>query len=150
MIFNNESVFFFSTFLSVDLIGFNDYEKWLHNVFLADIENENDLLLELESATNSIEKTLRILNEYLYDKLSSLDFRLVGEMITLQVETVYASNHFTVEELSHKLYELWCLLPSKMSEQEPFHMMTYIDDPLSWGDKQQTIKLLEQFINYYK
>lgn len=33
---------------------------------------------------------------------------------------------------------------------EPFHTLSYDDNPLSWGDEEQTRKIYEDFFDFHK
>jgi len=145
-----EIIYFYNILLRVGLVEFSEYKEWLDNVFLEDTENQNELLIELEYATNSKDKTIQILDEFFYDKQSCLDYDLYGKMLTGYIKKIYMNNKCDVEDLSHKLYDMWKSLPYDIDTQEPFHMMSYIDDPISYGDRAQTIDLLERFIDFYE
>lgn len=47
------------------------------------------------------------------------------------------------------MYQLWQYLPSELSEKEPFDILCYADDLLSWGDEKQCRELYEKALFYY-
>lgn len=47
------------------------------------------------------------------------------------------------------MYSLWQNLPEQISYVEPFYILSYADDPLSWGDEKQARELYENAIGYY-
>lgn len=47
------------------------------------------------------------------------------------------------------MYRLWEELPQEVQMKEPFWALNYADDPLSWGDEEQTRELYEKMMNYY-
>jgi hypothetical protein len=42
------------------------------------------------------------------------------------------------------------MLPSVIQSVEPFWSLSYADDPLSWGDVNQTKELYEEMLNFYQ
>ena len=48
------------------------------------------------------------------------------------------------------MYSLWESLPGNIQNIEPFFTLSYADDPLSWGDEEQTRNIYEYMLNYYK
>lgn len=47
------------------------------------------------------------------------------------------------------LYLEWESLPGSIQNIEPFWALSYADDPLSWGDEEQTRKIYEHMLNNY-
>ena len=54
-----------------------------------------------------------------------------------------------LKQFAEKMYMLWESLPGNIQEEAPFFILSYADDPLSWGDEEQTRKLYEDMLAYY-
>jgi len=148
MLLSNEKLYFYYISLSTEFISFSEYKNHLNDLFLAD-DSQNETLLELESSTESTKKTINILNDYLFDKIALIDFQMVGEMLIEELRKQYDDNADSLKDLTHKLYGIWILLPSKISAEEPFIKLNSIDDSWSWGDKEQVVKNVNWLFNYY-
>lgn len=60
-------------------------------------------------------------------------------------------NQCEIEEFGKKMYELWKRLPSSIEYGEnPFFVLNYADDCLSYGDEKQCRELYESMLNYYE
>ncbi|MCI8403228.1 MAG: hypothetical protein HFI38_14250 [Lachnospiraceae bacterium] len=44
----------------------------------------------------------------------------------------------------------WESLPGNIQNIEPFWILSYADDPLSWGDEEQTRNIYKQMLHYYE
>ena len=47
------------------------------------------------------------------------------------------------------MYNLWEDLPGQIQDIELFWALCYADDPLSWGDEEQTRSIYENMMNFY-
>ena len=144
----DEEFYFNYISLKTLFISFDDYKKWLNEIFLRD-NSQNEIILKLEWHTGDLEKTIDELYIYLYDKLSSLDYHVVAKMIINELKVKYANNPESLKELTHKLYDIWNLLPSEIVDKEPFFTLNHIDDPWSWGDEEQVKKSINWLFSYY-
>lgn len=63
---------------------------------------------------------------------------------------VYYKQCFDIKKFSEAMYSLWENLPPILQDEEPFYTLSYADDPLSWGDEEQTRKIYESIFNYYQ
>lgn len=148
MALNNEKLYFYYICLSTEFISFSNYNNELNDLFLVD-DSQNEALLELESSTESEKKTINILNNYLLDKITQIDFQTVGKMLIAELKKQYDDNPDSLKELTHKLYRIWTLLPSRISSEEPFIKLNSIDDSWSWEDEEQVVKNVNWLFNYY-
>lgn len=55
-----------------------------------------------------------------------------------------------IHKIASGLYNLWFSLPSNFQDIEPFRVLSFPDDPLSWGDEKQTREIYEGLFEYYK
>jgi len=104
--------------LKVGLLGLDEYTERLNNLFLAD-DGKNEILLELEFCTGSLADTIATLKAYLFDKLEQLDYNEVGKLLIDRLKKLYYNESVDLEELTHKLYKVWMLLPSEISQNLP-------------------------------
>lgn len=128
----------------------SEYTERLDELFLND--PENDFLLELEGLTGDKRGTLArfCVNEENIDKF--------GKFLISKVENYYTNNVSgkpeALEPFTKLAYELWTVLskvlPFDFAYSDPFYIFSYADDPLSWGDREQTIELYQKALDYYK
>lgn len=126
------------------------YTEKLDELFLND--PENDFLLELEGLTGDQRGTLAKLyiNEKNADKF--------GKILTAKVEKYYTKNISgkpeALEPFTKLTYELWsalsAVLPFDLAYSDPFYIFSYADDPLSWGDREQTVELYQKAFDHYR
>lgn len=131
----------------VNLTNGEDYNTTLDNLFL---ENADDLLLELESCSSDCDATFDVLQRYWKYEIKAFSVDDFGKCLLEDLKTIYFSNTITVTEFGKRCYSLWQQLPSEIQMKEPFHMLSYADEPLSWGDERQTRKLYENLFDYYQ
>lgn len=61
----------------------------------------------------------------------------------------YYNKCMDMQEFGSKMYSLQQNLPEHISYVESFYILSYADDPLSWGDEKQARELYENAIGYY-
>ena len=125
-----------------------DYNTTLDKMFLEN--SNNDLLLKLESCSSDCNTTFDILQRYWKYECEDFSVDNFGKCLLEELKTVYFSNSFTITEYGKKCHSLWQQLPNEMHTKEPFHILSYADDPLSWNDEAQTRKLYEDMFDFYK
>lgn len=125
-----------------------DYNKTLDEMFLTN--SNNDMLLELESCSSNCKTTFDVLQRYWKYKCNDFSVDTFGKCLLEDLKTTYFSNIFSIENYVKMCYSLWQHLPSELNTIEPFHTLSYADDPLSWNDEKQTKKLYEELFEFYK
>lgn len=145
----NESLYFYYIALKTNFITFADYKVWLDKVFL-DSDTSNEFFLELQLCTHNLEKTINELYVYLYDKSNLIDYHIVMKMIIQELKVQYDDNSKCLYEITKKLYNIWCLLPIEVSSEKPFIVLNSIDDPWSWGGREDIIEIVHNLLNYYE
>ena len=126
-----------------------DYSKTLDEMFLADVNN--DLLLELESCSSyDYDTAFDILQRFWKYECKNFSVDVFGRCLTEDLKMVYQSEAFHIEDFGRKCYLILKQLPYELYIAEPFRILSYADDPLSWGDEEQTRKLYEEFFDFYK
>lgn len=131
----------------VDLINSSCYFERLNHYFLNN--PENTILLELEFLYSDI-------NGAIYKLLplnvtNQIDYHYFGKILFKEIENIYLSNSFTINDFGQKMYLIWNLyIPHPFHEQEPFWTLSYADDCLSYGNEKQTRELYEKAFQFYK
>ncbi|MFW7359605.1 hypothetical protein [Vagococcus fluvialis] len=129
-----------------DLIKLSCYLERLNNFFLN--EPENKILLELEFLYKDINEAIYILQNL--SITNQIDYHSFGKILFKEIEKVYLSNSFTINDFGQKIHLIWNLyIPNSLYEQEPFWTLSYADDCLSYGDEKQTRELYEEAFQYY-
>ena len=121
----NEKLYYIYITLKTGFIDIKDYEKWLDDYYAKDSKNE--VIGELEWAFSDISKIINILDIYLYDKISDINYNIIWEMIISDAQKWYKDNK-NLETLTKILYELWCILPKEISNEMPFIKLNSLDD----------------------
>lgn len=115
----------------------------LDKIFL---ESPNDgKLLELECMGNAEKAAASVRALFDYSKLDKVRF---GKAIMKELNE-YSRSCGITEQFGKKMYLLWKSLPGCIRDEEPFSVFTYADEPLSWGDEQQSRELYEKAFYYY-
>ena len=119
------------------------FNAQLDKIFL---ESPNDgKLLELECMGNAEKAAASVRALFDYSKLDKVRF---GKAIMKELNE-YSGSCGITEQFGKKMYLLWKSLPDCIQHEEPFSVFTYADEPLSWGDEQQSCELYEKAFYYY-
>ena len=78
-----------------------------------------------------------------------LDRDLFGKRLFAGLKCAYDIELLEISDFGIRCNKLWHMLPNAMIAVEPFHTLIYADDPLSWGDEEQTRKLYERAFVFY-
>ena len=117
-------------------IGFHTsdrYRSLLDEKFLQDSENE--IYLELEECSSSLLDSMGRFKRYWDYECSEIDKGVFGQELFKSLKVAYDTNNFEIAEFGKRCYMLWNMLPNSIDQIEPFHILSYADDPLSWGVK---------------
>lgn len=139
-----EELFVYAILLNEDLITENEYSKRLDELFLNDPENDNLLYLEWET---DIKKAIIYIRTHI--DYNHLDLEQFGRIFINKLKVVYI-NCWDIKYFASRMYSLWKSLPGSIQNIEPFWTLCYGDDPLSWGDEEQTRNIYEHMLDYYK
>jgi len=134
-----------SILLSVGLMPHKDYTDTLDALFME--MPENNLLLDLEFNTSDIDKTISEIK--IYSAEHDIDFAVFGKFLIKGLKKAYFDSVTDIKGFAYKIYAIWNMLPSSIQTVEPFWTMNYGDDPLSWGDVEQTKNLYEKMLQFY-
>ena len=119
------------------------YAERLDQLFLAEPDNEE--YLYLECVTSPKEAAL-----HLIAAMSETDFdtELFGRALMELIGEVYAKSNLI--DFSKQMVSLWCALPNSILLEEPFHILSYADEHLTYGGGEpQCRALYEKAIHYY-
>ncbi len=138
-----EELLVYVILLCEDLVTENDYNRRLDKLFLDDPENDDLLWLEWE--TDVREAVIYVRTHF---DCNSLDCERFGRILMRKLKEVY-EDCADVREFAGRMYSLWESLPGNIQNMEPFWTLSYADEPLSWGDEEQTRNIYEYMLNYY-
>ena len=122
-----------------------EYRECLDKLFLE--MPDNSLLLELEWQSNNIKQSLISIRKY-FD-VHKIDSKIFGTFLLDKIKDIYQSKKMDINEFGCRMYSLWESLSPNIQDIEPFYTLAYADDPLSWGDAQQTREIYEDMFNFY-
>lgn len=140
-----EDLLCYALLLKNNLIVTDKYNKKLDALFL---ENSKDsLLLELEFMSSDLHTSIQLLKEHFQKR--EIDKEAFGAVLLQELKEFYDKKTISVEEFGKRAYSLWNELPNNLAMGDPFHILSFADDPCSWGDKQQSQKIYEDLFGFY-
>jgi len=119
------------------------YQSKLDRLFLENPENE--LLLELEFLSGKMKESALHLRNYM--EMHEFNTDAFGCALMRELQKQYEV--LELKEFSKYTYSLWDNLPECIQHVQPFWVLCYAEDPLSWGDEKQSRELYEGAFNYY-
>lgn len=139
-----EELLVFAFLLCEEIVTKDEYDKRLDELFLDNVENEDLLYLEWET---DIKKSIIYIRTYI--DYNALDYDLFGRILMRKLKVYYKSCS-DIKSFADQMFNLWEALPGDIQDREPFFTLCYADEPLSWGDEEQTRTIYEDMLNYYK
>ena len=121
-----------------------EYIQKLDSLFLQDETNE--LFLELEFCTGDWSKTLSELNACWNGDVCVERF---GKALMGGLKRIYDRKETDLREFAKGAYAIWNMLPWRVGSVRPFQILSYADDPLSWGDEAQARELYQEAFGFY-
>lgn len=137
-----DELIMYAVLCSIGYEKYDEYREKLDQLFLQNPQDE--VLLDLEGRSY---KDAMLHLYYLFND-SQLDVVQFGKKLMNKLKDIYVAEN-SLEDFGKRMYQLWQCLPNELSEEEPFHILSYADDPLSWGDEKQCRELYEKAIYYY-
>lgn len=136
-----EELLAYALLLCAGIPAADAYEKKLDELFLQTPEDDDLLHLEWE-------KDPKEALAYLRARAGgpAFDTALFGKALMLELKGYYQRSN--LKDFAAKAYQLWRSLPQCVQSQEPFWILSYADDPLSWGDEAQSRALYEQMMDW--
>ena len=139
-----EELLVYALLFCEELVTEAEYNELLDEMFLS--AHENDDLLYLEGETN-IKKAIIYIRTHI--NYNHFDLEQFGRILMSKLKDVYVKCS-DIKYFAERMYSLWENLPGNIQDIEPFWTLSYADDPLSWGDEEQTRNIYEHILNYYK
>ena len=139
-----EEILIYAILLSEELMQESEYNNLLDKLFLTDPENDDLLYLEWEK---DIKKALVYIRTHI--DYNNFDFNQFGKILMCKLKVIY-TNCTDFKLFSNRMYNLWLSLPENIQNIEPFQLLCYADDSLSWGDENQARNIYEYMLNYYE
>lgn len=139
-----EELLVYAILLFEELVTENEYSKLLDELFLGNLEDDDLLYLEWET---DIKKAIIYIRTHIDFK--NLDIERFGRILMSKLKVIYV-NCSDIKCFASRMYSLWESLPGSIQNIEPFWTLSYADDPLSWGDEEQSRNIYESMLSYYK
>ncbi len=139
-----EELLVYAILLYTGIESENAYHKRLNELFLDDPTNEMLLNLEWENDVRGAIAYIEANVDY-----STLDYDLFGKILMKRLREYY-DRCSDIRRFAAQMYALWKKLPNSIQDEHPFFILCYADDPLSWGDEEQTRNLYHSMLEYYK
>lgn len=137
-----EELIVYAVLCSIGYCKYDEYIEKLDQLFLQNPQDE--VLLDLEGRAY---KDAMLHLCYLFNEMQ-LDIDKFSRKLMSKLKGIYIDEN-NLAEFGKRMYQLWQYLPKEISEEEPFYILSYADDPLSWGDEKQCRELYEKAIYYY-
>lgn len=118
------------------------YKTRLNELFLEHPEDEMLLYLEWES---DLKQAIIYIRTHFDDR--SFNRERFGKILMNLLNDYYRKCP-DIRAFAKRMYSLWENLPWPLQDVMPFHVLSYADDPLSYGDEAQSRELYEQMLNY--
>lgn len=132
----------YAVLCSIGYKRYDEYQEKLDQLFLQNPQDEVLLDLEERNYKDAMLHLCYLLNERQLDIV-----RFSKKLMSILKDIYVAENN--LEDFGKRMCQLWQYLPSELSVEEPFHILSYADDPLSWGDEKQCRELYEKALYYY-
>lgn len=119
----HSEAFYQKLMLSVGIT--EEYDKYIAQEL--EVENPlSDIILELSFCTNDINKTLVILNEYLFK--AEIDYTKVFDLVWQYLHEVWKGGNKTNHEIAKFMYDIATHLDEDKMYEYPWSFMMWLDD----------------------
>lgn len=120
-----------------------EYQKFLDDAFVKNPVDDD--LLELEFMSSNLKESIIYIRTHF--NYNNFDHEIFGRMLMQTIKAYYDT--VELKEFAERMYLLWESLPGNIQKEDPFFILSYADEPLSWGDEKQTRELYEHMLAYY-
>ena len=124
-----------------------EYKEILNKEFIQNTDNE--LLLEREWNISDMRESILLVRNYCTEHREIFDDTVFGKFLFKKLKAVFEQENPDIRYFGGVMYRLWETLPPWLQDREAFYSLSYADDPLSWGDEEQTRKLYEEAFKFY-
>ena len=138
-----EELLAYAYLLEMDLISEEIYEDKLNELFLENPTDED--LLELELLNRKRKETVRYIRTHI--NYNDMDIDKFGKVLFELLKPIYES--IDIHRFGNTMYSLWESLHGNLQDIQPFEVLCYADDPLSWRDEIQCREIYEAMLDYY-
>ena len=121
----------------------DEYDRKLDELFLHAPGNDDYLSLEA-LGSNMKESVSYIMSHTDYTNIDKVRF---GSQLMRLLRTEY--DRMGIREFAKHTYPLCKRFPACIGEEEPFNSLAYADEPLSWGDIEQSKELYEKTFVFF-
>ena len=130
------------------LLPWEVYQEKLDALFLAD--PDDDLLQELEWNAGDWKGAYARIREYWEGHAESIRMEAFGRFFLDRLKEIFWQEDLDLRRFGKRMYVLWENLPPWLQDVQPFWTLSYADDPLSWGDVEQSRKIYREMLEYYE
>ena len=136
-----EELFVYAVFLINGFDVEDEYNVLLDKLFMNDPENKD--YLELEMFGGNISESIVYI--FTHSDTESFDIENFGKLFVDLLRRFYKSTineycncrnkseQFALEEFARRSNDISKTLPQHFQQKDPFYIMLYADEPLSWG-----------------
>lgn len=142
-----EKLYAYLLLYAIKLVPEAEYEHILDLAFLHNPDSE--FMLDLEWNWSDRQKSLSLMGEYWTEHFSSFNEVLFGKTLFQRIQPIYLYEQTGLSDFGEKMYQLWSVLPSWLANKEPFSILCYASDPLSWGEPKLAKSFFEKAMYYY-
>ena len=122
----------------------DDFDSQLDSAFLADPDNRVLLDLETSDTKSALIHVLSFLNP---DKI---DMDVFGRLLMRTLKAEYQKAGPDLSSFANKTHLLYSYISAGVGFTDPFDILSYADDPLSWGNETQCRELYQKAFDWYE
>ncbi len=131
------------------LMGFNNeienlYNEKLDELFLKYPDNSD--FLELELLCGNVKESMIYIKEHI--SFNDINIENFEKKFIECLKILY--NDMNIKDFSELSYKIWNVLPEYISQKDPFIVLCYAGDSLSWGDELSAKENFERIFSYYE
>ncbi len=138
-----EELFIYGLLMDLSPAAERLYNEKLDELFMK--SSDNPYLLELELMCGNIGESVIFISNH--TDFTKLDLKVFRKQIIYILSSIY--NTIDIHEFTELSYTLWNRLPGFIAHEEPFLMLSYAGDSLSWGDSVSADKNYKKIFSYY-
>lgn len=127
-----EKLYAYLLLYAIKLMPEAEFEHILDLAFLHSPDSK--FLLDLEWDWPDRQKSLSLIKNYWAEHFHQFNETLFGKTLFQRIQPVYLYEQIDLSDFGEKMYQLWSILPSWLANKEPFSILCYARDPLSWDE----------------
>lgn len=138
-----EELFIYGLLIDLNPAAERLYNEKLDELFMR--SPDNPYLLELELMCGNIEESIIFITYHAY--FTKLDLKIFRKQTIYILSSIY--NTIDIHEFAEPSYTLWNRLPECIAHEDPFLILSYAGDSISWGDSVSADKNYKKIFSYY-